>query len=678
MSNELQYFAALPPMSADFGREVMKRVDAYYDYLRASGRYDQVIRAHQAYYGRSTTQNGARSDRVGRTGAQNELATVKVNHFRNLAQHMLTLCTSQRPAPQPVASNSDSKTHAQVTLAHGLLDYYSREKRVVRRLRDAAEGAVTFSEGYIETLWDEELGADYTAITQADGSVKRIKEGDLKYVVHSMLDVGRDPTVESWEEKSWCWTRHWVNRWELVARYPELRERILALPTKLNDPNRLANRFLSGASAGGAESEDVAVYRFYHEKTAACPGGRQAMVAGPDLVFWDGPLAYPAISVRRICPAEHAGTAFGYTPMFDLLGIQEVIDALYSIIVTNQTTFGIQTILAPKGHDLSWNQLAEGLALIEYDSRLGKPEALNLTYTPQEIFGFIRQLEDVMETLSGINSTVRGNPEASLKSGSALALVQSQAIQFASGLQQSYAQLVEDVYTDSLNLLKSFAKTKRVITIVGKHKRHLLREFNGEDISAISRVVVDSGSALSKTTSGRVQIAEQMLQNGLVKTPEQYLALINTGTLDPIVESDNNELILIRQENEALAEGRVDVEVLDTDAHRLHLMEHRGGLASLEARENPDVVQAFLAHMLGHVAALRQADPNLLSLIGEQSLAVAPLPPEQAAGGTPPKELPDLAPPPMEPVLPINPSTGRQWDPQTGGGVIEPQPAVGL
>ena len=52
-----------------------------------------------------------------------------------------------------------------------------------------------------------------------------------------------------------------------------------------------------------------------------------------------------------------------------------------------------------------------------------------------------------METLSGVNSVARGNPEASLQSGTALAMVQSQALQFMSGLQQSYIQLIEDVGT---------------------------------------------------------------------------------------------------------------------------------------------------------------------------------------------------------------------------------------
>jgi hypothetical protein len=38
---------------------------------------------------------------------------------------------------------------------------------------------------------------------------------------------------------------------------------------------------------------------------------------------------------------------------------------------------------------------------MEYDPAIGKPEAMNLTSTPPEIFNFIGMLESVSETLVG-------------------------------------------------------------------------------------------------------------------------------------------------------------------------------------------------------------------------------------------------------------------------------------
>jgi hypothetical protein len=77
------------------------------------------------YFGISPASN-AQSDMLRQGGNKGQLSMMKVNHFRNLAQHLVQLTTSQKPAPQPIATNSDAKSQKQVTLAKGVLDYYSR------------------------------------------------------------------------------------------------------------------------------------------------------------------------------------------------------------------------------------------------------------------------------------------------------------------------------------------------------------------------------------------------------------------------------------------------------------------------------------------------------------------------------------------------------------------------
>jgi len=59
--------------------------------------------------------------------------------------------------------------------------------------------------------------------------------------------------------------------------------------------------------------------------------------------------------------------------MFDILVIQEVIDALYSAVATNQLTFGVQLIMGMKGMDIDFKQLSRGLSFIEYSDPNAKP-----------------------------------------------------------------------------------------------------------------------------------------------------------------------------------------------------------------------------------------------------------------------------------------------------------------
>jgi hypothetical protein len=150
-----------------------------------------------------------------------------------------------------------------------------------------------------------------------------------------------------------------------------------------------------------------------------------------------------------------------------------------------------------------------------------------------------------------------------------------------------------------------------------------------------SRVVVDVGNPLSRTTAGRVQMAEQMLQMNLIKSPEQYFQVINTGKIETIFEGEMNELLLIKSENEQMLEEK-EVLVSPLDKHRLHINEHKAVLSDPDLRRDPSLVRLVLNHIEDHLNALRETDPALLQLVGEQ-----PLPPiGMDQGPLPGQEMP--------------------------------------
>jgi hypothetical protein len=150
-----------------------------------------------------------------------------------------------------------------------------------------------------------------------------------------------------------------------------------------------------------------------------------------------------------------------------------------------------------------------------------------------------------------------------------------------------------------------------------------LREFTKQDISSIERVAVGISNPVSKTTAGRLEIATQMTQMGLIKKPEHYFTVLNTGKLDTMIEGEQAELLLIKQENEKLAEGEI-CPTISIDNHVLHISEHKAVLADPELRRNPKLVNSVLSHIQEHITHLRETDPGLLMTLNQQ-----PLPPEQ-------------------------------------------------
>jgi hypothetical protein len=344
--------------------------------------------------------------------------------------------------------------------------------------------------------------------------------------------------------------------------------------------------------------------------------------------------------------------------MFDLLPIQDAINSLYSTVLTNQHAFGVQNILNPRGSDVNVSSLAGGLNLIDYNPQAGKPEALNLTQTPPEVFKFIEMLERVQETVSGVSSVARGNPEASLKSGTALALVQSTTLQFISGLQQSYVHMIEDVGTGLINILKDFASVPRIALIAGKTQRaYLEKMFTGDDLSQVNRVIVDVGNPLARTTAGKTQLAQDLIQYGIIKTPEQFFTVLNTGNLQTLNEYQQNELLLIRAENEALAEGK-EVVALAVDQHSVHIKEHKGVLSDPDLRYDPELVARVTAHINEHIQLARDTDPALLSILGEQPLG--PVGGSPPAPGEPGQDLNQSATPGTDMMGPVAPPSMPQ------------------
>ncbi|NRA92514.1 MAG: hypothetical protein HRU26_07485, partial [Psychroserpens sp.] len=204
-----------------------------------------------------------------------------------------------------------------------------------------------------------------------------------------------------------------------------------------------------------------------------------------------------------------------------------------------------------------------------------------------------------------------------------------------------------------------------------------IEEFKSEDLSEVSRVVVDVGNALMQTTAGRVQVAEQMLQMMPDKmTPEKYLMVMNTGNLDTLTDGIMDELDTVIGENESLVKGDPIIAIA-TDHHAMHIREHRDVLSDQKLRQDPELVDRTLAHIQEHIILLQNTDPNLLAIIGEQPLApaggagVAPQDPSQ--GG----QMPQGAGQQMQDMSQMNPQQPLPQPPEAAGvaeGIIPPQP----
>lgn len=602
---------------------------------------------------------------------QGELVNMPVNQFRNIATHMLVMTTSNRPTMECRATNTDAKSLKQTLLANNILDYYMREKKLETFLKQAVEYAIVYGAGHIVMNWNSTKGelVDYIEETKT-----KIYEGDVEFEALSPFDVIMDGTKESLNH-DWVMIRRWKNKYDLAAKYPEFADKIKKLATKAD-----LQKFRLGISTLLDQTDDCQVMEFFHNRTDSMPDGRYMLFLSADIVLEDAAMPYRVLPVFRIAPSNIHGTPYGYTPMFDILPLQEELNSLYSTVATNQNAFGVQNVLNPRGTDIAINQLVGGLNIIDYNAQAGKPEPLQLTQTPGEVFKFIDMIEHTMETISGVNSVARGNPEASLKSGTALALVQSMALQFISGLQQSYVELIENVGSAMIKMLQDFAHTPRLVAIAGKKYGSDMKEFSSDDISNIARVIVDIGNPMARTTAGRVQMAQELIQYNDI-TPQQYVNVIKTGSLDEVTEDLVHENFLIRSENEDLLNGQ-DCQMSILDMHKQHIDGHRSLTFDTELRRDAEFMTRVQNHIMQHIQALRTTDPDLLMLLGQQPLQPPPQPqgPPPGPQGAPPMPgpggpVPGMMMPPEEGIAGPGVQGGRVVGPGLAQGERIPVPS---
>ncbi len=617
------YFANLP--SLELAAEVQARRDAFAQETLTNGLRARWRKSWRYYYNKyfndTMSMFSLSNDDIKMVGDEGELSAMSVNNYRNLIQHLLVMTTSNRPAMEVRASNSDAKSMTQAMLGNALLDYYLREKRLEGNLYMAVEQALVLGAGFVRVDWDVTGGREYGV---DNGQMKN--EGDLKFSNPSMYQLTFDTSKEDWNDNNWIIQDSKRNKWDLIAMFPELEEQIKAIPSDSN---------MYGSMHGNQiESEDIIVHEFFHRKTPSVPNGRYQFSAGSDCVFADTELPYRDIPIYRIVPGNILGTQFGYSPAFDLMGMQEALNTVYSVVLTNINAFGVQNIAVPKGSDISISSLTGGLNVVEYNPEFGEPKPMNLLQTSPEIYKFIEMLDKGMETLSGVNSVARGDPQSSLKSGTALSLIQSMAVQFASGLQNSYARLIEDVGTSKLRILRDYASTARVVAISGKSNSTVMKDFTGDDLQNINRVVVDVGNPVQRTTAGRVELATNLLNTGLIKTPQEYLTVVTTGALEPLVEDVTTENIGVAHENEALLDGSVPLHAMITDDPVFHIKKHATLLNSPQARQDADLVKRVTDHIMDHLNLAQNGDPNLAAILGHQSMQSPPPPPPGPQGST--------------------------------------------
>jgi hypothetical protein len=680
MPDTKPYWASRPVL--EMLKEADQKAEKFYEWLRTRGRLNLMRLSLREYYAGSET-----GGRLGTIGDADEFTTIKVNHYHNLGEHIVTAIAGQPPAFQPQALNNDHESTSEVTLAGGILETAVTQKGLDWVFADVTRKAVVLSEGVVTCSWDQGKGEPY-AKDPDTGQV--VTTGDVTYRVYDPTSAIRDVAKESGEDHEWWILRRFEDRHNVAARAMKSapdeetakawRGRIMSLPSKIEEE---AKRARLVAIDNTLESDDIAVYELRHAKTDALPEGRLTVFVSPEVYLEDGPLKYREPYVFRMTPEEQIGSERGYSQAFDLLAPQHAVNASYSAQTSALSTLGHPVIWAKPGANVD-TEISKAFTLLKCAE---KPEAILLVQGEllKNHGEYAANLVGQMEIISGVNAVRRGNLEETGKlSGAAYALIDAKFLESVVGLQRSFKAVAASVATATIELYQDFAQAEQTLRIVGKSNRAQVQTWTGERLKRVSRVEVEIANPLQRTTSGRLQLVDMLMKvvdgqgRPIIKTPEQIMQVVTTGRLEPVTEGPSKELDNIKAENEMLGEGQPPVAIA-IDNHPTHIEEHSGVLSSPESRSDQQVVGAVLQHIQEHMDLWTTTDVRTLAARGIPPPPMPPPPPGMAlpgapgaTSGTPPPIPGDTsttagAPPPDGagdqpgmPRMPTNPGTGEQ------------------
>lgn len=623
---------------SELADKAFEKVDRNFDRTAADPYYNVVCKLYSRYYGVGDESNSVDMSFIGPEGQQ---VKVYLNLFRFLVQQVVSLVAGSKLSYSAVPVNTDIQSKEAAIIATHMLRNAVRQERMGRVLREATEYAVAFLEGFVRVWWDPDAGESIKeqAVDPATGEVVTadVTKGANKVKAYSLLDVYRSDFDPNTHDPSWIIFRDWVNRYDVIAKRPELKEELLNITARPTADFRLFQPMFS-------EDQDlIPQYTLYHKRCPSVPEGLE-------FVFWSAtayeptaPLGYRKMPYARITPADVLRTQRGYSPSLDVMALSDALTSLVSTAISNQARYGLPLIQSKRGNGVDVRTITDGSALLEYN--IEPIQGVDLPQTSPDTYNLIGLLRDWMIMLMGHNATSLGQIESSSRlSTASMSILEQKAMQAISGLQDTYLNAAEDVGELYVDSFRNHATEERTVRLVGRNNRSYVKAFAGSYFDGVDSVVVELGDLNGATPTQRLNKAQMLLQAGQISAAD-FFEVERTGSLDSVVESASDPKITMEEENDMIAQG-INPPVLFTDNHIEHILSVAKLLASPADRGNPQRMQAAAQHVAEHLTQLRTMDPDLRAiLLG--AVAPPPMPGGPAPEGAP---APEESPPPSEPM----------------------------
>lgn len=586
-------------------------------------------------------------------GREGELIKMKIPKARTLTNQYVTLVTKQRLNYEAITDITDAQPQVTAKLAKNICKSLHEINNLDEKVARAAELTVVVGMSFICTLWRTDRGYEYTAT-----ETNVIKSGEVTFEVKDISSVMWDWTISDWEEVPYVVVRCKRNRWDLVAETQdeELKKQLIDLPCCEEEKELWSSLTYT---TGTMNRDMVYIYYFIHKACPSLINGRVTIFANEHCILSDQMSnPYGGIPVEPIIFERIKDTTLGYPMYSSMMPAQEMLDHCFSVTASNQSAFGVQSMLNPRGNKLSVDQMS-GMKIWHYNPQDaeggGKPEPVQFPSTPPEVMNFESVLDRKLGDISMMNDTLRGSPPSQVTSGAMAATLSANALEFLNAAQKAVIIAIERTMNHALVATKNYATVDQIVDIVGENNFAYVKQFKADSLKGLRKIKIRTQSPLMNSIAGRIQLGESLMDRGLIKDPMLLIQLQEGAAPETLFKSTWTENIAVQAELDALMEGR-PVFPLETDNHPLYIAAYKEIMDNPIIRERTELPQVIIPLMKERLQMELSMDPMLKAILRGQ-----PLPAEQPAPQLPAgKDAPPMGgapgtdgPQPAAPAQPI-------------------------
>lgn len=624
---------------------------------------------------------------------------VTVNKVGALVERTVARLLKSEPQPscRPVSDDEDDIGSAKVGTR--ILDHEIDRLHWHQKMIDLYFWVVILGFSYAHVYWDPSQGAkvtddfvpdqdeDIPGALHATATTYDLFEGQVSVDMVPAFEMAIDPNALHFDEALWCVRTVSMTReacWEKFGIVPQteqpgrtLVDEVYALTDKAREDRPYV--------------ETVPVHQFWMKPGGrSCPDGMVVTYAGQQVL--EGPMDFPYDHGRlpfvQFDMLPGLGTREGRTWVTDLIPIQADYNDSRSREAAIRRVL-TPKILAPAG-SIDPQRITSRVEVITYaqtgqQPTLMMPDGRYMSQYEQNMNRANQELSD----RAGQSDVSNGQAPAGTPAAAIMSLQEADDTKLAVSSKQVEAGVARAGHM-MLQLVRQFWQEPRVCRTWSEEGDLEVFQFMGADVGEQMDVHVDSDSALPRSKSARIQLAQQLWQEQIITDPSLYMRLMDLPGMDFVADNINLDARQAQREHGKLIRGE-DVAVNTFDNHMAHLTEHNNFRKSEDYEKSEVNIKAVIdAHCAVHeemVMAQLQSPlppgtpymPDLLTPPGQdQKLSGTGTPPdgdEEAGEGV------DNGPPNGPPGTPGNPAaSGIMPAAQAAGigGVGRPGPVPGV